>query len=396
MRILMITTTLPHHLTNGGEIATSNLIEGMERCGHRVEVLGYNRLGDPPSQRPNFHAACDWVIETELAGLRKWKWLAESLVSGLPYVCVKFRTAAMRKAARALCRAHDFDAVIIDHLQLGWIADADFLPARKIGVAHNVEHRILEVQAAEPTNNALKRMIFSRDARLMKTVERRLARSLTQLWTLTEEERASLGALARRAVLETGGDGLRVIALPGRGFIPSPTLPEPDIDVVILGSWLWEVNRKGLSWFMAEVAPLLPPDMRVVVGGKGSDQVPNMTANISYAGFVPDAADFLRRGKAICIPSIMGAGIQLKTIEGIGIGRPVVTTKVGLRGILDAPAYVSIAADAGHMAETLTSLVNAPAQNHVEEARLWTAQRQQNFDRQIAEALSSLVEGKSG
>lgn len=384
MHILFITTTLPHRLTNGGEIATQNLIDGIEQCGHRVEVLGYTRLGDRPATQPHFHSAREWPIETELAGLRKWKWLAEAVLTDAPYVCVKFKTAAMREAARALCREHRFDAVIIDHFQLAWLADEDFLPARRIGVAHNVEHQILAIQAAEPSNSRLKRGIFSRDARRMKAIEAGLVRSLSQVWVLTEEERASLSDISGRA------DGLHVLPLAGQGFATAGPLPAPDIDVVILGSWLWEVNRKGLEWFMAEVAPLLPGDLRVVIGGKGSDTVPNIFPNISYAGFVPDAAEFLRRGKVICIPSVMGAGIQLKTIEGIGIGRPIVTTRLGLRGIGDTPSHVTPVTNASEMAETIKAMSKAECVDHSAQAGVWAKDRTKAFHAMLRNSLAAL------
>ncbi|MBB3938915.1 hypothetical protein GGR39_000544 [Novosphingobium fluoreni] len=384
MNILMITTTLPHRLSNGGEIATSNLIDGMNRRGHKVDVLGYTRLGDPAPEHSDFHSACDWVIETELAGPRKWLWLAQSLIHGLPYVSAKFRSREMLYAARHLCAQTNYDAVIIDHLQLGWIAKAPFLPERKIGVAHNVEHEILAVQAAARSNGWLKRLIFGRDARIMREMEREMIWSLDQIWVLTIEEQESMGALGGRRA----DAAIRVIPLPGQSFFATAVMPMADKDVVILGSWLWDVNRRGLEWFMREVAPLLPNDISVVIGGKGTEQVPNRTANVTYAGFVPDAAAFLRSGRAICIPTVMGAGIQLKTIEGISIGRPVVTTPLGLRGIGDVPSHVSIAVDAAQMANKLVELARLPQGSHVEAAAAWAKQRRDDFDHTIDEALT--------
>jgi glycosyltransferase involved in cell wall biosynthesis len=125
----------------------------------------------------------------------------------------------------------------------------------------------------------------------------------------------------------------------------------------------------------------------VVIGGKGADQVPNGTTNVTYAGFVPDAAGFLRSGRVICIPTVMGAGIQLKTIEGISIGRPVVATQLGLRGISEVPDYVSLATDARQMADELVALVRAPAELHVETASAWAKKRRDDFDESIDKAL---------
>lgn len=384
MNILLITTSLPHRLRNGGEIATQAFVDALTQAGHDVTVLGYRRPGDAADAPRGYHAAAVWPIETELAPVRRWIWLARSLLTGAPYVCVKFRTRALVRAARALCRAKAFDLVLIDHLQLGWIADAPFLPARRIGIAHNVEHRILEVQAREPGNGRLKRWTFARDAALMKAVETGLLRSLEQVWALTDEERGLLATLA-----PDRADRIRVMPLPGQRFAPVAALPPPAIDVAILGSWLWDVNRKGLEWFMREVAPLLPASMRVMVGGKGSENVPNPTSHVAYAGFVPDAAEFLRSAKVICVPSVIGAGIQLKTIEGVGIGRPMVSTRVGVRGIGDLPPHVHVVDDAAAMADALRKLVDQNPVDTSAAAFRWSEDRYTSFLRRITDSVSS-------
>lgn len=383
MNILCITTTLPHRQKNGGEIATRSIVEGVERGGHNVTVLGYTREGDPQDAPANHRSVRVWPIESELAGWRRWSWLARALLTGAPYVCTKFRTRALVQAARGLCEEHRFDAVIIDHLQLGWLAATPFLPAYKIGVAHNLEHRILAAQAGLAGNGRIKRMTYARDARLMKRVEADLLRRLDQIWVLTEEERQGLAALA-----PDHADKLRIVPLPGQGFESAGALPEPTADVTILGSWLWDVNRKGLEWFMAEVAPRLPEGLRVLIGGKGTEHVPNTTRNVTYCGFVPDAADFLRQGKVICVPSAIGAGIQLKTIEGISIGRPLVTTQVGIRGIQPIPDYVTVTTGAEDMARALIGLANQAAVDRGHEGLAWAQARQATFDDSIAAALS--------
>lgn len=384
MKILLITTSLPHRLRNGGEIATQAFVDALKQAGHKVTLLGYRRPGDGASAPDDYHAARAWPIETELAPVRRWVWLARALLTGAPYVCVKFRTRALIRAARALCLERSFDLVLIDHLQLGWIADAPFLPARRIGIAHNVEHRILEVQAQEPGNGRLKRQTFARDSVLMKKVEADMLRSLEQLWVLTDEERDLMAALEPGATQK-----IRVMPLAGQRFAAVPALPDPTIDVAILGSWLWDVNRKGLEWFMGEVAPLLPASMRVVVGGKGSEHVPNSSGNVVYAGFVDDAAEFLRSAKVICVPSVIGAGIQLKTIEGIGIGRPMVSTRVGTRGIGDLPPHVHVVEDAAAMAEALRKRVDEDALDASAAAWRWSEDRQASFLRRIGESVSA-------
>ncbi|HCD7521890.1 TPA: glycosyltransferase family 4 protein, partial [Klebsiella pneumoniae] len=117
-------------------------------------------------------------------------------------------------------------------------------------------------------------------------------------------------------------------------------LPEAHYDVSLLGTWSWDANMKGLRWFFDNVYPLLPVEITIQVAGKGADWLADKYKNVKYKGFVEDAQEFLSKSKVIAIPSISGAGVQIKTLDAITIGRPIIASEFALRGLEDIPSYV--------------------------------------------------------
>ncbi len=49
MNILFLTTVLPSQRKTGGEIASQSFIDALEKAGHNVVVVGYQRRGDTPT-----------------------------------------------------------------------------------------------------------------------------------------------------------------------------------------------------------------------------------------------------------------------------------------------------------------------------------------------------------
>lgn len=384
MRVLMISTVMPHKMSLGGEVVTQNYIDAISGLGHEIDVVAYTRFGDHSVTPPNYHSAGQWHIETNIAGLLPYWWLARAFLSGAPYIVTKFRSGQMIRAVRALTAQRRYDCSIIDHTHMGWLLDRDVLPKPTIFIAHNVESRLYADQAADRAQNGpLKRAILARDARLLERLEHRLVGECSQTWALTTLERDVFAGLA-----QNGRAKVRAFDIPGKALASAPGTANADIDVGILGGWLWDVNRAGLEWFMGKVVPLLPSTVRVHIAGKGADLVPNPYPNVVYEGFVDDAIEFMRRCRVIVVPTMAGAGVQVKTIEGICSGVPMITTPIGLRGISEVPHYVAVAASAEQMAGLIRERVQSPMPPDLDAGARWASGRLAAFRDSVRQALA--------
>jgi hypothetical protein len=386
MRILLISYSMPHGMTTGAEVATQNYIDSMTKLGHEVDILAFSRAGDRSVAPANYHSAGEWYVETADAGALAYVWLARAFLTGAPYVTTKFRSRKMVRTARELTARNRYDCTIIDHTHLGWLLQCKFLPQPLIFSAHNLENKLYADQAADAERNGrLMREILARDARLLRRLEARLVGECRQTWVLTQSEKLGFAALAPGAQ-----DRIRVFDLPGRPVNPPRTQPAVDIDVGILGGWLWDVNRRGLEWFMAKVVPLLPATVRIHIGGKGANAVANPYSNVRYEGYVDSGIEFLRRCRVIVVPTVSGAGVQIKTIEGISAGVPMISTPIGLRGMSHIPSYVSVAETAEQMAALIRERVASPIPADFEAGAKWASARWSAFTESVNQALSAL------
>ena len=388
MRILLVTTVMPHRMRLGGEVVTQNFVDAIGDLGHTCDLVAYRHHGDDSPLPANFHSAGAWHIETEMSGARPYWWLARSVLYREPYLCSKFRSGNLLRTARSLLAEHRYDCLILDHTNLGWLLDPLDFDGPVVFVAHNLESRLYADEAASHDRyGALKRAVYAREAEQLRRMESRLRQRCRQVWTLTEEERqaySGIGPGAAHPVLS--------FDIPGKALQPAGGMPaHASIDVGLLGGWVWNVNRAGLDWFMREVVSRLPSSLRIEVAGKGADFVPNPYENVVYRGFVDSALGFLRSCRVIVVPSTTGAGVQVKTIEGIGAGVPLISTPVGLRGIRPLPEYVSCASSAEDMAALIVERVRAPLPHDPSGGANWAQARVDSFRTQLSEALNRVV-----
>ncbi|MCC5619361.1 glycosyltransferase [Nostoc sp. CHAB 5836] len=385
MKIWFLTTVLPHSLTSGGEIASQSFIDALRALGHDVTVFGYVRDDISQSVPVGSIAVSKRPIETAAARLAPYLWIAKAVIANRPYICEKFYSSAYRRALRKAHSECKPDHIIIDHSQMGWILQylADYDVGR-IFIAHNVEASLYDEQAKNVAENSLLvRTLLARDSQLIGKIEKRLAEQCDQIWTLTDSERKVFN-------IEAGREKSRLMQLAGRPV----TFPEADVpievDIGLLGTWAWDVNGRGLTWFTSEIAPKIPTNFAIRVGGRGSETVNGIHPNLTGVGFVDDPAYFMHASKVLAIPTVSGAGVQLKTIEAIAAGVRVVSTTLGVRGLGKLPPYVTVADTPTDFANALVAAVMHPDKPDRALAIEWADNRRAMFLTNIMEAAKAL------
>lgn len=100
----------------------------------------------------------------------------------------------------------------------------------------------------------------------------------------------------------------------------------------------------------------------------------------------------MSKSKVIAIPSISGAGVQIKTLDAITIGRPIIASEFALRGLEDIPSYVYSSRQASEMAnQIMTNLERKVSQNDLlvlkHECNEWYSSKINNFKEVILGSL---------
>lgn len=390
MNILYLTTVLPSLKKTGGEIASQNFIDALEKNGHKVVVVGYHRLGESDIQT-NEVAVGARLIETHKSFLYPLVWMGHSLLQNLPYSVTKYYSINYLKTLKLLIEKENYDIIIIDHAQIGWIINflmrhSIIKKSKIIFIAHNVEHEVYLAQCRS-VQSKFSKYIYSREAHLIKITEDRLASIADQVWTFTEHDSKYFYALNEHSI---------VFHLPSSST-PNKLSQHPistKFDIGIIGSWTWQANLLGLKWFFQTVYPYLPKHISIHVAGKGAEWLRDEYANVEYCGFVPDVQIFMAQAKVIAIPSIAGGGVQIKTLDAIASGLPIVATPVALRGIFGYPSLVKVASQPDEFAHTLVNLLELssgePDYKLLEERIGWLKSRQETFFKTVTNSLNLL------
>lgn len=164
-------------------------------------------------------------------------------------------------------------------------------------------------------------------------------------------------------------------------FAQAASRPSPFAEggpvLVFTGAMDYWANVDAVTWFADAVWPLVRarvPDARFYVVGSRPARAVRVLAGdgIIVTGRVPDVRPYLQHAAAVVAPMRIARGIQNKVLEGMAMGRIVLTTSMGLEGIDAVPGRHLLVAD-----DPATMAGQAVAALHGEHAALGKAARAQ-------------------
>ena len=215
--------------------------------------------------------------------------------------------------------------------------------------AYNVEHRLAaQILRGEAGRKATEFIRF---------LEGSLVESAALIFATSEEERDQL-------VADFGVDRDR-IALAPNGFEPdavgeaatprSPDATKTDAPLVVFMGSAHPPNAEAASYIVDELGPALPDIEFRLMGAVCGQLSGTLPRNVAKLGFVDEGEK--RRQLATCRaalnPVFSGAGTNLKMVDYMASGAPIVTTPLGARGLGLRHGIDAFIAEREHFAEAL-------------------------------------------
>lgn len=370
---------MPNNVKSGGEIVSRQCIEVL-REKNDVHVVAYKRAGESVDLNRDDYIVEERVIETGSSYVWPLYWMVVSFFKGRAYSSQKYISSKYINLVNQLINNNNFDMIVIDHSQLSWLID--YLPESipVIFISHNIEY-LVYLELAEQSTHFLKRKIYSRESKLMKSEEKKLLSRSSQVWTLSKSDQQSYSKLI------PNNNIFRVINVPG-GF-KELIHCDSAFDIGILGTWTWASNKKGLEWFLKDVLTMVDSKFNVALAGKGSLSYSGLFDNVHTLGMVDSAQTFLSSCRLIVIPTTAGGGIQIKTLDSISTNKPVVTTSIGIRGIDLVPDSVFVIDEADNFAAKINELLISDEEFST--GFLWVHQRRENFSNNLAANVNEIA-----
>ena len=143
--------------------------------------------------------------------------------------------------------------------------------------------------------------------------------------------------------------------------------PEPPV-VVFVGALHVGTNHDAIEWFASEAWPRVRarfPEARwQIVGRTPTERVHALVARTPGAELHPDVPDpraYLRHASVAINPTVSGSGVNIKLVEYLSVGIPVVSTTKGSAGLGLVPGRDLFVADtAAEFADAVSQALASP------------------------------------
>jgi len=342
-RLLFVSPRFLFPLDEGGKIRTTGILRAMQ--GGAFEIT----LASPAPPDADAHAeavasCCDHFVSWKKPHSGRLDRLL-ALAGSLPVSAASDRSAAGSRVIAAEL-AKKPDVVVIDFPHAAVLVPQPF-GTRSVMFTHNVEAEIFERHAE--VASGLWRQVWRHEARKMQAFEQATLRRFDTVVAVSARDGRMLQArfgLSDVAVIDTGVD------LEFYAFHPPAG---PAATVVFSGAMDSRSNIDGIAFLMDEVWPHVAaarPDARMLVVGRNPP--PALVARAQQAklpwrftGFVDDIRPHVLAGDVSVIPLRVGSGTRLKAFEAMALGRPVVSTALGVEGLSVEPDTHFLAAESG-------------------------------------------------
>jgi glycosyltransferase involved in cell wall biosynthesis len=108
--------------------------------------------------------------------------------------------------------------------------------------------------------------------------------------------------------------------------------------MIFTGLMGYRPNVDGAVYFVHEILPHIlrvrPDATFTIVGAAPAEEVTRLAGpNVRVVGEVPDVRPYLAAAAVSVVPLRMGSGTRLKVVEGLAMGKAIVSTSLGCEGI---------------------------------------------------------------
>lgn len=335
MRILQISNKAPYPPNDGSSIAVYNMAKGFINNGAELHLLTINTLKHYKKQNEipqdfleqSHYAAVDRdTAVTPIGALM-------NLFSNESFFVSRFVFKEFEEKIIEKLKANQFDIVHLEGLFV-----APYIPIiRKHSKAkitirtHNVEHLIWD-RLIENEKSAVKRKYLSIQNARLKKLELQILKEADGIVTITDYDKKifeQLGIKTKAVVSPTG------IVLDRYAINRSITKIN---SVFHLASMDWMPNTEAVDWFLDKVwAKHLKNEgnLQFTLAGRfmPDSYLKYGEGNLKVIGSIDDNIQFYNENEIMMVPLQSGSGMRIKIIEGMAMGKVIVSTSIGAEGI---------------------------------------------------------------
>jgi glycosyltransferase involved in cell wall biosynthesis len=336
MRVLQLCHKPPLPAKDGGCIAMNNLTQGLIESGHKVKIitifthkhdLKLNELSPEYIQKTDIEGV---HVDTRINFVDAFT----AFMTNDSYHVNRFFSPDMDIKIDRLLRKQSFDVIHLESLfmtpYIGTIKRHSKAPI--ILRAHNIEYTIWE-KIAIGTKNPIKKLYLNFLAKQLREYELMMFNSVDGIATISESDKIRMLQLGVRRPIKTVAFGIDLNLYPC-----VPSTPTQSLKLFHLGAMDWEPNVEGLKWFIEKVWPAVHqrfPQITLHLAGRNmSEEFKALNVpQVFIEGEVDDATQYIQAHDVMVVPILSGGGVRVKIIEGMALGKAIISSTIGAIGI---------------------------------------------------------------
>ena len=337
MRILQLCHKTPFPPRDGGSIAMNNLTQGLIKLGNEVQVLAINTpnnyinistLDNNYREQTNIQAVYkDTSIKISSA--------LYNLFSNKSYNIERFISKDFENLLTQFLSENEYDIVQLESLfvapYLGLIRKMS--DAKIVLRAHNVEFEIWHRRYLA-CKTPLKKNYLKLLARRLKSYEINLLNQYDAIVSITSRD---------TKILKDLGCELPIVDIPvgidrDKFETSDPNVSPVPISLFHLGSMDWMPNMEAIEWFLRDIweeVKISVPGIKLHLAGKNMPEqlLQQKDKDIHVEGEITNALDYMGEKGIMIVPLLSGSGMRVKIIEGMALGKMIISTSIGAEGI---------------------------------------------------------------
>ena len=364
MRILQLCNKPPYPPIDGGSKAMHNLTRGLLAAGHSVKVVC---ISTPKNSLALDQIPADYLAQTAIEGVFVDTSVNvvdafTDLLTADNYNISRFFSPDMDIHLIRLLSEQQFDIVQLESLFM-----TPYIPtlrrytnARIVLRSHNLEH-VIQGRIASGEKNFLKRPYRKFLAKQLHDYEMSVLDRVDGVAAISPSDAEHFLEHGTRTPIVT-----IPFAVEPTEYVVSGTKSEVDNVFFHLGSMDWLPNEEGVRWLLTEVWPkviALRPEAKLELAGNKmpQDLLDRVQQGVVIRGRVKNALTYMRKRQVMVVPLFSAGGMRVKIIEGMALGKAVVSTPIGAEGIDHTEGLnILIARTASEFAAHMVALDESP------------------------------------
>lgn len=336
LKVLFFAKRFPYPMDTGGKIRTGKLLEYLR------QVFDVTLVSNVESPQDDQHVAqvgklCSDFYPVPWKEVRKYsltfylRVLAKTF-SRYPVSVSNDYSPDLERALLEVLRKEKHDLLICDFVQPS-INCHKVIGCPMLLFQHNVE-AVIPRRHYEIAKDPISKVFWWLQGKKMERYERAMCHRFHGIVTVSEND---------KRILEEHYAAKNVFAIPTGVdtvyFSPGEDRTD-DNSLVFTGSMDWLPNEDAVLYFaqdiLGKIKKVIPGVKLTVVGRNPSrhlQQELGRYPEIQVVGRVPDVRPYMRSHAVYIIPLRIGGGTRIKAYEAMSMGKPLISTSVGIEGL---------------------------------------------------------------